>query len=66
MQVVRLEYAAHVAEVMRQRRLGALEAKHREGTLDEVAQAVEATTRKLTTQGGVEWTTTNARHSSGS
>ncbi|MFB7631397.1 SPFH domain-containing protein [Streptomyces sp. NPDC056149] len=54
-QVVRLEYAAHVAEVMRQRRLGALEAKHREGTLDEVAQAVEATTRKLTTQGGVEW-----------
>ncbi|MFK0292934.1 SPFH domain-containing protein [Streptomyces sp. NPDC090442] len=54
-QVVKLEYATHVAEAMRQRRLAALEAKHREGTLEEVAHAVEATMRKVTTQGGVEW-----------
>ncbi|MGP3691559.1 SPFH domain-containing protein [Streptomyces sp. IBSNAI002] len=54
-QVVRLEYTAHVAEAMRQRRLSALEAKHREGTLEEVALAVEATTRTVTAQGGVEW-----------
>lgn len=54
-QVVKLEYAAHVSEAMRQRRLVALEAKHREDTLEEVAQAVEATMRTLTAQGGVEW-----------
>lgn len=54
-QVVRLDYTRHVAEAMRQRRLSALEAKHREGTLEEVALAVEATTRKVTAQGGIEW-----------
>ncbi|MGW5115900.1 SPFH domain-containing protein [Streptomyces noursei] len=53
--IVKVEYTAHVAEAMRQRQLAALEAKHREDTLEEVVQAVEATMHKLTAHGGVEW-----------
>ncbi|MFJ3903648.1 SPFH domain-containing protein [Streptomyces sp. NPDC090025] len=54
-QIARLDYAASVAEPMLRRRLAALEARHRESTLDEVVEAVDATVRRLTAEDGATW-----------
>lgn len=54
-QILRLGYAPEVADTMRQRQLAALETRHRDHILEEVAEAVEATTRKITEGNGAEW-----------
>ncbi|MEV3860745.1 SPFH domain-containing protein [Streptomyces sp. NPDC050095] len=53
-QPVRIEYAPEVADVMRRRRIAALEARHRAGVLAGVVDSVQDTVERLTGRGLVE------------
>ncbi|NGO79320.1 SPFH domain-containing protein [Streptomyces sp. YC504] len=53
-QPTRIEYAPEVAEVMRRRRIAALDARHRESVLTQVVDSVEDTVTRLTMRGLVE------------
>ncbi|SDK66786.1 SPFH domain-containing protein [Streptomyces indicus] len=53
-QPTRIEYAPEVAEVMRRRRIAALDLRHRESVLTQVVDSVEDTVTRLTMRGLVE------------
>ncbi|WP_308312120.1 SPFH domain-containing protein [Streptomyces albipurpureus] len=53
-QPVTIEYAPEIVTAMRRRRIAAIDARHRDGVLTSVVDAVDETVRRLTSRGLVE------------